>query len=238
MTQISDIIAAGFRESNIIAVNASPTPTESSEALIRLQALILSSLGSEAGYLMEDWNVQSSSAIRRPSGVLLSSTQASAWTVPPNARLLFDTSGSITVTLDRQPQDGQRVSFVDINGNFASASVTVDPNGRKFAGSASNATLNTNNFAKQYFYESSTGDWKLIDPLDDDDPMPFPADFDDYFITMLALRLNPRYGRTLAEESKARMVQQEAQFVARYSQTRLRGNTSGYSAGHGSVPGN
>lgn len=232
MTQISDIITAALRETNIIAVNASPTPSEETEALIRLQALILSALGSEAGYIMEDWNISSSSVIRRPSGVLLSSTQASAWTVPPNARLIFNLSGTLTITLDRQPQDGQRLALIDAANTFDSGNLTVNPNGRKFNGSVGNAVISTENYAEQYFYDASSADWKLIDPLADTDPMPFPADFDDYFITMLAMRMNPRYGMTLTEESKARMVQQEQQFIARYAQTRLRNQTSGYSAGN------
>lgn len=225
MTQVSDIITQALRETNIIAVNASPTPNENTEALERLQAIILSCLGTDCGYIMEDWNVTSASVIKKPSGVQLTSAQASAYTVKPQARLVLNIAAPITLTLDPQPQDGQRFSIIDAGNTIDTHNVTINPNGRKFNGAVGNATVSTEGAAKQYLYRADLADWKVIDPLEADDDMPFPADFDDYFIIMLAMRMNPRYGRTLTEESTFRLTQQRQQFVDRYTQSRLRNNT-------------
>lgn len=219
MSTVSDIITQAYRESNLIAANASPTPTETTEALARLQALVLSVLGNEVGYIMEDWNV-TDTAITRPNGIPLPSLVG--FTVRPNARLICNLAAPLTVLLDPQPQDGQRFSVVDASLNFATHSLTIDPNGRKLDGAVAALALNTVGEATQWFYRSDTADWVVISPLASDDNMPFPADFDDFFIIMLASRLNPRHGRSLGEESAMRLSQQRDQFISRYTQTRVR----------------
>jgi len=51
------------------------------------------------------------------------------------------------------------------------------------------------------------------------DEMPFPSDFDNFFITLLALRLNPRYGRTMDAQSAEIFKSEKRKFVARYIQS-------------------
>jgi hypothetical protein len=63
MTLVSSIIVQALRETNIIAVGANPTPGEAAEALDRLQSVVLSVLGNEVGYVLEDWNVTNATAI-------------------------------------------------------------------------------------------------------------------------------------------------------------------------------
>lgn len=224
MTQVSEIIRQALRETNVVAISQDSNPTETAEGLARLQALVLSTLGNEVGYIMEDWNVKAASAsnVIKPSGVPLNAAQVAAWTVPPNARLVCALTGATTVTLDPQPQDGQRFSVVDAIDGFNTNNLTINPNGRKIDAGTANLVLSTAGDAKQWLYRSDTANWSVIDPLVDTDEFPFPADFDDYFIIMLAMRLNPRYGKQLTKESSARLEQQRAQFIKRYSQTRLR----------------
>jgi hypothetical protein len=62
--------------------------------------------------------------------------------------------------------------------------------------------LNTNSDNRQWMYRADIGQWVKITTLLYTDAIPFPQEFDDYFITMLAMRLNPRYGQTLADESQ------------------------------------
>lgn len=221
MTQVVDILTAAFRETNIVAPAQSQNPTETAEALTRLQALVLSSLGNEVGYIMEDWNM-TATVVTRPSGVPLNAAQFAAYTVRPNSRLIFNLAAPKTILLDPQPQDGQRFSVVDANNAFVTSNLTINPNGRKINGATANLVLSTAGDAKQWLYRSDIGDWVLIDPLTAVSEMPFPADFDDYFVISLAKRINPRYGQSLKQESQDRLVEQRLQFIARYTQSRLR----------------
>lgn len=221
-TQISDIITDAFRESNLIPLNASPTAPETTEGLNRLQAIIKSVLGNEVGYIMQDWAITSASNITRPSGVALSSAQAAAWYVQPQARLQCDLSTATSIDLDPYPNDGQRFSVVDVGGNFASNNLTLDGNGRK-VNSSSNIVFSTNDEVREFMYRADLGDWVEIDNFATDDNLPFPEDFNDYFTTALAMRLNPRYGRPLPPEAAARYDQQRLQIIERYNQSRLRG---------------
>lgn len=222
MTQVSDIIRQALRETNVVAITQDSNPNETAEGLTRLQALVLSTLGNEVGYIMEDWNVKSTTNLTKPSGVPLTAPQATAYTVPPNARLVCGLTAPTTLLLDPQPQDGQRFSAVDAIKGFATNNLTINPNGRKIEGDTVNKVLATADASIQWLYRADLADWKVIDPLGLDAEFPFPADFDDYFIIMLAMRLNPRYGKELTKESAARMDQQRQQFINRYSQTRLR----------------
>lgn len=222
MTQVIDIITAGLRESNVVAPDQNLTPTETAEALARLQALVLSSVGSEVGYIMEDWNVASATSYTRPNGVPIPTAQTAGFTIKPNSRLIFNLSAVMTITLDPQPQDGQRFSVVDAANTFDTYNLTINPNGRKIEGTVGNITLSTENTSKQWLYRSDIANWVVLDPLTEATEMPFPSDFDDYFIIALAMRLNPRYGRTIDDQSKARFDQQQLQFVNRYTQSRLR----------------
>lgn len=221
MTQVSDIIVQALRESNIIAVNANPNPSENAEALSRLQALVLSALGNEVGYIMEDWNIASAASILKPSGVPLAASQAAAWRVPPNARLICNLGAPLTITLDPQPQDGQRFSIVDAGNTFDASALTLATNGRKVNGEVGTVEFAEKGVALQWLYRSDIANWVLIDPLAVADDMPFPPDFDDYFVIMLAMRMNPRYGKELNQQSLDRLAQQRMQFIKRYAQTRL-----------------
>lgn len=217
MTQVSDIITDAFRESNLIAVNTSPTPAETTEGLNRLQAIIQSTLGNEVGYIMEDWNVVSAASISNPSNVPLTAGQLSSYFVKPQSRLICNLSGNATLDLDPLPQDGQRVSVVNVGAN----TLTLDGNGRLIAGGTTDTVLTT--ARAEYFYRSDLAEWVEILTFTTSDELPFPADFDDYFITALAMRLNPRYGRPLPPEAAARFDQQRLQIIDRYSQSRVKG---------------
>lgn len=221
MTVVSDIIAAGYRESNTLALGQAIPTAATTEALALLQTLVLSAVGAELGYTMEDWNI-ANAAYTRPNGVAIPAADMAAFTVKPNSRLLCKLTAGLTVTLDPLPQDGQRFSAVDAKANFGTYNLTVNPNGRKIEASTANLVLSTNSTAKQWIYRSDLGDWVILDTLTTGSEMPFPADFDDYFKILLAMRINPRYGKTLDAQSKARMDQQELQFVNRYTQSRLR----------------
>lgn len=222
MTLVSDIITQSLRESNLIAVGGNPTPQEATEGLSRLRSIVLSVLGNEVGYILEDWNVANDVAddpvILRPSGF----AEASAdFVVPAQARLICNLSAATELDLDPQPQDGQRISVVDAGNSFNANPLTLNGNGRLIDGGTS-VTLDTDLTRKQWVYRSDHSNWISVDPLDQDDQMPFPEEFDDYFIIMLAARMNPRYGQELTATSAARLQEQREQIIARYNQSRTR----------------
>lgn len=232
MTVALDIVVQSLRETNIIAIDANPTPSEAEEAVERLQSLVLSVLGNECGYIMEDWVIRNSGmdnplAVTQPSGYDLSTASIANYTVRPQSRLVVDLSAAQTVNLDPMPQDGQRFSVVDVAGNFNTYNLTINGNGRKIE-DATSLVLSDDSVSKQWLYRADKSNWVSIEPLDIESEMPFPPDFDDYFIISLAMRLNPRYGIDLNQASAARLAQQKPQFIARYSQSRLRIAAPGY----------
>jgi hypothetical protein len=50
--------------------------------------------------------------------------------------------------------------------------------------------------------------------------MPFPVEFDTYFITRLAMELNPQYSGTTAQETLDAMQRSESKLRARYRKPR------------------
>lgn len=221
MTTVAQIISAAYRESNLIALGASPTAAQSTEALPRLQSIVQTALGAEVGYILEDWGVTSATAITSPAGVALTAGQAAAWSVKPQARLQCALTVATTLLLDPQPQDGQRFAAVDAQKTFDTYNLTIDGNGRLIAGGLTKV-LSTEGQTAEYIYNAEGGEWLPILGLLTTDEMPFPEGFDDYFIIKLATRLNPRYGRPLSEESQRAMDETRAALRDRYTQFRFR----------------
>lgn len=190
MTLASAIIKNAFRESNLLPLGQTPTTNQTTEALDLLNTLILSTIGNEAGDLLNDINI---------GGIRDQTSLCTSW-VPDNVRLVVSQTASQTFSLDPDPYEGQRLSFVDVAGNFATYNLILSGNGRKIEG-ATSVTLNTNSESRQWLYRADTGNWVKIISLASSDSMPLPTEFDDYFITMLALRLNPRFAQTMTTET-------------------------------------
>lgn len=209
MTLVSSIITSAYRESNIIPLVSSPNTNQQTEALDRLNPLLLSTVGNEAGDDLNDVNI---------GGDVDQESLVTSW-IPDNARLLLNLTEAKSYDLDPTPFEGQRLAFVDVGGNLATYNVTLSGNGRTIEGSSS-LTLNTNSDARQWMYRADTGNWVRINTLAVDDEMPFPSEFDDYFIIMLALRINPRYGQSLAPETVEFLRRSKAFLQSRYSRAR------------------
>lgn len=223
MTQVSSLITDAFRESNLIALNASPAPAEMTEGLARLQALLLSVVGNEVGYILEDWKIVTATAITNPAAVALTTAQTTAYTIRPQSRLICNLTATTTINLDPMPQDGQRFSVIDALNNFNTFNLVVNGNGRRIA-SGTSLTFSVNGAKREFMYRSDQGEWVEITTLTTGGDFPFPGDFDDYFVTALAMRINPRYGRPLPPEAAQRYAEQKQQIIDRYSQSRIRGS--------------
>ncbi len=205
MTLVSSIITDAYRESNLIALAATPNTNQTNEALRRLNNIVLSSIGYEVGDELTDLTI---------GGDYDQSTYVADW-LPANCRLILNLDSAKTYYLDPSPYEGQRFGIVDVLSNLATYPVTIDGNGRLIE-SATTLTLNTDDLTREWLYRSDVGGWVRVTTLASGDQLPFPAEFDDYFITMLALRLNPRYGQALSQETQAALRRSKNQIRARY----------------------
>lgn len=209
MTLTSDIAERAFREGNIVGENSLPTPRQATEALVMLNSLVAATVGYEAGQEVSD--------------LTLGGEWDQSWClngyVPENARLVLASGGATSVKLHPYPYDGQRFAIVDAGRNLATANLTLDGNGRHVEGAATKV-LSTNGLVAGWLYRADLGDWKRIEPLDQDDTFPFPAEFDDYFSILLAMRLCSRFGRTMPEPSSVWLGRMKAQLEARYRKPR------------------
>src|SRR5690606_3077943 len=146
-----DIIVDALRESNMLALGATPSPAQMTEGVRRLRAVVLSTLGGEVGYNMEDWQLLGPGSILRPSTFPLSSDEAADYTIRPQTRLICNIEEETEVKLDPAPQDGQRFSVVDAAGTFDQFNLILDGNGRRI-GDSTKETLNEAWERREYFY--------------------------------------------------------------------------------------
>lgn len=209
MTLVSTIITDAYRESNLIPLVATPNANQITEALRRLNVILLSTVGNEAGDGLTEYNIE---------GDYTDESLTSPW-VPDNARLMLNNTSAKTFLLDPYPQDGQRFSIVDVAGNLATFNTIIDGNGRLIEDAAT-ITLNTNSIFRQWMYRSDVGNWVRIAEVISSDEMPFGLEFDDYFTTALALRINPRYGQIISPDTMGAYQRARSQLRSRYRTTR------------------
>lgn len=218
MTTTLEIITSAYRESNLIAIGTAPTAPQQAEALKRLNALVSSVYGYEVGDPLVDWPVGVAGVVDD-----VGEWDSNAWTYPAaNARLIANHDSATTVYLPPAPDDGARVAVIDPAGRLSSAPITLDGNGRTVEGSPS-VTVSVDGTERTWLYRADKGNWTRLSELTGDvgEEFPFPSEFDDYFITKLAMRLNPRYGRSMSGESVAEMDRVLEKLRARYRQRRL-----------------
>lgn len=212
MTLVSDIIQQAYRDANLIPIGNDPSTDESAEGLKRLQVLILSVLGTEGGEQLQALPVGNNN-VSTPADWVPTAPDY----LPLNVRVIANLEAAQTLYLNPKPQDGSRLAIVDASANFATYNLTLSGNGAKVDGGTTDV-LSTDSQSIQYFYRADLGDWKVITTLATSDEMPFPEEFDDLFIILLATRLNPRNSQPLSQESLMMMERSREQFRARYTQ--------------------
>lgn len=211
---VSRVIQQAYRESNLIALEADPSANQTTEALERLNSLIAALMGFEVGDALFDWPVGTEN--------LLASTtwNSQQWErVVAQARIIVNLQSPTTLYLPPDPDDGARIAVVDPRGLLATYNYTLNANGRVIE-DATSLVLSTANLNREWIYRADLGQWVRFSTLADSDNLPFPSAFDDYFITKLAMRLNPRYGRSMNEQTAVMLSMQENKLRARYHQTR------------------
>jgi hypothetical protein len=216
MTLVSTIITDAYRQSNLIAVGTTETTAQQTEALRYLSRIVKGVFGAEAGENLEAFPIGSTN-INRPSGYPWWNTvpDDTDWFVPENIRVMLNLSQSVTLYLHPEPDDGSRFAAIDVAGTLSTNPVTIYGNGRLIE-NAQSITLNTDNANSEWFYRSDMANWQKYAPIAIDDTFPFPEEFDDYFITMLALRINPSYGAMIDDQSNAMLRKVSRQLKARY----------------------
>jgi hypothetical protein len=220
VTLVSTIITQAFRESNILALRKAPNAEQSAEALFLLNGIFAGIYGGDAGEGLTDW----------PLGVYgrespnyddnaLNFNKRERDHPPINQRLIATNEQARTVWLTPYPQDGSRMGIADPFSRLATVPITLDANGRTIEGAAS-IVLNTDGAFTEWFYRADLASWVKLTGVIETDEMPFPQKFDNFFMILLAIRLNPRYGRELDAQSQVIFKQQRREFVARYLQSR------------------
>jgi hypothetical protein len=205
MTLVSSIIRDAYRETNLIPLVSDPNATQITEALGRLNPLILDTVGFEAGDELKGLNY---------GGEFDQSSYIDQW-LPDDIRLVLNLTTATSVDADPFPYEGQRLAIVDVGSNLATFNLTINGNGHLIE-AATSVVLNTDDLARQWMYRADTANWVRIASLATSDEMPFPTEFDDYFIIMLASRLNPRYGQALAPETVRMLSRTRNMLRARY----------------------
>lgn len=216
MTLISSIIQDAYRESNMLPLGKDPNANQSAEALRLYNALVSAIYGGDAGENLTDWPLGNFGRQDDEWDIPLTDRQIAHPTI--NKRLIALNEIAMTVHLTLRPQDGARMGIADPFGRLAAFPVTLDANGRTIDGNPS-IVLNTNGMFDEWFYRADLAQWVKITNLAADDENPFPAKYDTMFIILLAMRLNPRYGRSLDEQSVAILRQNKREFIARYLQS-------------------
>ena len=216
MTLISSIIADAFRESNILPLGKAPSANQSTEALRLYNATINAIYGGDAGENLTDWPLGNFG--RESPQYDLGYTDYSIDHPNINRRLIAVNEAAKTVYLTLWPQDGSRMGIADPFGRLAAFPVTLNANGRTIE-TAATVVLNTNGLNREWFYRADLGEWVRLTNLILTDALPFPEKFDSFFTIMLAVRLNPRYGRMLDPQSMEVLKAGRRDFIARYLQS-------------------
>ncbi len=218
MTLVTDIILSALRETNLIPLGVAPSSAQELEAFALLATIVSGIPGGEAGENLTPLALGQDN-IDAPSGYPWWSNELPANVfVRANTRLMLNLTAEGFASFDPTPHDGARMGVVDCALNLDVNNITLFGNGRLIDGDTE-LTLTTPGTSHEWVYREDIGSWTTVTPLSLDGQMPWPSEFDDMFIIMLALRLNPRYGQVIHPASAELLKKARSAFSARYSQS-------------------
>ena len=219
MTAVVDIINSALRETNLIPLGVEPTDAQEQEAFGLLSTIVAGVLGNEAGENLNPLPLGQDN-INSPSGYPWWSNElpGNAF-VRSNTRIMLNLTADGFVNFDPAPHDGARMGIVDCAANLDICPFTIYGNGRLIDGN-SEITIVDPSTSRQWVYREDIGTWVTVIPLQLDGQMPWPPEFDDMFIIMLAYRLNPRYGQVIHPASQEALKTAMRKFSARYGQSK------------------
>lgn len=180
MALTSEIIAWAFREANYRSIVDAPSTEEQAEALTLLRGLCATFVPMVVGVHLPTVPVASNATL---SGA---------------ARLMVSAGSPTTVVLPTQPQSGMVVEYVDAGHTV---DVTLDAGDRFFGDRQPTQQVllgasfpTARNRTRQWLYRDDIASWDELTDLQASAPFPFPPEFNDWFVMMLAIRLSPRFG--------------------------------------------
>jgi len=217
VTLVSSILVDGYRETNMVALGRALNTNQVTEALRLLNQIFSSIYGFDAGEALGDWPLGNFGR-ENPQYTQEYFTEQQIDRPNINKRLIAVNEQPRTVYFTPFPQDGSRMAIIDPYSRLSAFPVTINANGRTIEGTEQ-ILIDTDGTSRQWFYRADTGNWTRISDVADTDEMPFPPEYDIMFIILLALRLSPRYGRTMPAESATVLQQKRQEFVARYLQS-------------------
>lgn len=215
MTTIAQLITDAYQINNLIALSVIPSAAEQAKSLRYVNRLFKSLFGNEIGDKLSD-GVLSSGGITYPDYAY--SYPINTFNVRSNTRILNSSTSAVTIYMPTNPQGGARVSFVDLTGAVSANPVTVVAEDRLIEGVVGK-TINTDSEADDWFYRDDLASWQKISSLELTDEFPLPEEFEELFISLLVLRLDPAQGVTTGEELGYLMKQMVRKLRARYRQT-------------------
>lgn len=217
MTTVSQIISDSLREAGIIEIGEDPSAEQSVEGVRRLNVVIRSLFGNELGDPLTTINYGAEGLNNVFAQNENMSDDVDDIYVPANYRLILNIGNETTLYLPPNPNDGARFALVDNGNNLSTYNVIVNGNGRQVE-AADSVTVDTDGLNREWFYRADTGNWVRVTDLTEFDDVPFPLEFDDMLITLLALRLNPRHGAQTSDEMIETLKRIRRIFRARYKQ--------------------
>lgn len=204
MTLNSTLITNAYRESNFTGQGATLTTEEQTEGLQLLQSLTDSFFGLIVGTKPKPWFVpypfntspEQGNYPAVPGDAGLRDRRDVNYP-PPNSRVFLRNAEAHTVYFQYQPEDGALMQIVDAG---FTADVTIDGNGMFIGDTGTNKTETIPPSSpsrlppRTYVFRGDIASWVQTSDLIYAGENPFPAAFDDYWVTALAMRLAPRFG--------------------------------------------
>lgn len=243
----TSILNDAYREGNIIPIGVAPSTNQLAEGLLILSRLVRGILGYKMGENLQDWYVPQPQRTALVAGnwpqfpgeydyfsLYGTSLSQSVFPYPPNNRRIVYGGTAQTVYFPEKPNAGGQMSLIQASGAGDGGQtgdiLTLNGNGRTIQG-ANTQTFSFNSGAGntpfapvRWFFRDDLSDWVLIaDPTDGNgsastDFIPYPEEFDDFFICAASKRLAARYNKVVSKETIERALEMESAFLARYRQ--------------------
>lgn len=213
MTTLNEICISAFRESQTFDLERVPSDAELNEALARLKNIIElhtrppvqtvwlgrdRRLVAERGQIVRDFTGLQE---RNP--------------VPADTYVNLLLDQSYEVFLPSSPGDGSVVSFIDVAGTLGAHELTIVGNGNLISGQPS-ILLDQTGSTTKLMYRRDLAEWRPVGVLEGASQMPYPTEFDDFWIIMLAMRMNPRYGKEISPITLQVFNDVRSRFMSRY----------------------
>lgn len=216
---VADAINAAYRENNIVVVGEEPTAAETAEGLTLLNTFWRALLGHNIGENLTPWPVPPpTNQTGIPEYIVREDLGSPFYLLPlQNTRLQIAISTATSIKFPANPDDGARMAIVDVGSG--AVQLTLHGNGSLIEGQTQVVDTVAAFSGKTYFFRADLASWQPIEELALDDQLPLPQEYDDLFITALAIRLAARHDKEIAQETVAVFNDLLSKAKARYTQT-------------------